>query len=69
MKCPEETERDQRVKALEEAEGWVRVVVVVARDLGQALADTASALAAVKGPPINWGLHAIIKNVRNAALP
>jgi hypothetical protein len=71
-------EQDQGVRDPEQAEAWVEAVVgevkaVVAVDgqvgLRQAQGGTAFALTVVKGPPINWGHPAMIRNALSVGRP
>ncbi len=64
MKCQEETEQDQEVRELEQAEEWVEAVPVEVKAgvvgseevvVLQARADIVSVPTVVKEQPINWG--------------
>lgn len=66
LQCHEETEKAQRVKALEQVEAWGRAAAVEVTALAVALVETASALSAVKRFPTRQGALVMTKNAPSA---
>ena len=83
IRCQEETEQDQKVRALDRVEAWVEAAAVagevvvkvkaaaVAGEvvLPQARAVFASAPTVAKEQPINWGAPVMSSDVLNAEQP
>jgi hypothetical protein len=64
-KCPEEIERGQEARGLEQGEAWGEVVAVAVEEavLEQALVETAFALNVVKENLTSWEALALRRNV------